>query len=68
MYTINLFAETLAFLYMAKYFEYDGSQQIAMFMQLGFFHNSHRLVASVLGFFGTDVYDYQNLSLPEIKI
>ena len=25
MYTINLFVETLCFLYMAKYFEFEGS-------------------------------------------
>jgi hypothetical protein len=68
MYTINIFAETLAFLYMAKYFEYDGSQNIAMFMQLGYFHNSYRMVKSVLSFLGADVYDYQNFSLPEMKI
>ena len=32
MYTINLFLETICFLYMAKYFEYEGLQKIAMLM------------------------------------
>lgn len=32
MYTINLFVETLSFLYMAKYFEYDGSDTVAFVM------------------------------------
>ena len=41
MYTINLFVETISFLYMAKYFEYDASTTVAMVMQLAFFYLSH---------------------------
>jgi len=41
MYTINLFVETASFLYMAKYFEYDGSYLVATVMQIVFFYLSH---------------------------
>lgn len=32
MFTINLFVETLSFLYMAKYFQYEGSDIVALVM------------------------------------
>lgn len=32
MYTINLFLETICFLYVAKYFEYEGYQKAAMLL------------------------------------
>ena len=67
MYTINLFLETICFLYMAKYFEYEGLQKIAMLMQLAFFHLSHQLIKNVLGCFGADTEEYVNLSMPEVK-
>lgn len=67
MYTINLFLETICFLYMAKYFEYEGLQKIAMLMQLAFFHLSHQLIKNVLGCFGADADDYVNLSMPDTK-
>ena len=67
MYTINLFLETICFLYVAKYFEYEGLQKIAMLMQLAFFHLSHLLIKNVLGCFGAEVDDYCSLSIPEIK-
>jgi len=68
MYTINLFVETLCFLYMAKYFEYDGSETVAFVMQLVFFYLAHQLVKGVMKCFGAEEDDYQNLSMPEIKI
>ena len=66
MYTINLFLETICFLYMAKYFEYEGHQKIAMLMQLAFYHLSHQLIKNVLICFGADTDEYVNASMPEI--
>jgi len=68
MYTINLFIETLSFLYMAKYFEFDGSSTAAMVMQLVFYYLCHQLIKSVFKCFGAEDDVYHNLSLPEIKI
>ena len=68
MFTINLFVETLSFLYMAKYFQYEGSDVVALVMQLLFFYLSHQLLKSVLKCFGTEEDEYLNLSLPEIKL
>ena len=68
MYTINLFVETLSFLYMAKYFEYDDSNIVALVMQLLFFYLSHQLIKCVLKCFGCEEDEYLNLSVPEIKI
>lgn len=68
MYTINLFIETISFLYMQKYFEYDGSTYVAMVMQLVFFYLSHQLIKGVLKCFGCEDNVYHNLSIPEIKI
>jgi len=68
MYTINLFVETLSFLYMAKYFEYEGSESVALAMQLVFYYLAHQLIKSVLKCFGAEYDEYQNLSMPEVKI
>jgi hypothetical protein len=68
MYTIHLFVETLSFLYLAKYFQYEGSDIVALVMQLLFFYLSHQLLKSVLKCFGAEEEEYLNLSLPEIKL
>ena len=68
MFTINLFVETLSFLYMAKYFQYEGSDIVAFVMQLLFFYLSHQLLKSVMKCFGAEEEEYLNLSFPEIKI
>lgn len=68
MFTVNLFVETMCFLYMAKYFQYDGSDYVALVMQLLFYYLSHRLLKSVLKCFGADEDEYVNLSWPEVKV
>jgi hypothetical protein len=68
MFTINLSVETVSFLYMAKYFQYEGSDIVALVMQLLFFYLSHNLLKNVLKCFGAEDGEYVNLSVPEISV
>lgn len=66
IFTINLIVMMFAFLYLAKYLDYDGSHLLASFIQIFLFCIAHQTLKNLLQCFGIDVKEYHNLSLPEI--
>ena len=66
IFTINLIVMMFAFMYLAKYLDYDGAHWLAWLIQVGLFCIAHHTIKNFLLCFGVDVKEYHNLSLPEI--
>ena len=59
---------TLAFLYMSKYLDYEGSHLLASCIQFSLFYIAHQMFKNILQCFGVDINEYHNLSLPDMEI
>lgn len=67
IFTINLIVMMFAFMYLAKYLDYDGSHIMASLLQIILFYIAHQTLKNILQCFGVDTKEFHNLSMPEIS-